>query len=366
MKKCNSCGAIVADGDRFCSECGSSDTAFIPEEPAVQQPADAPLQQPAYTAPQPDPAPQAPFYGQPGGQAAPQQPYPAGGYAQPNTPPANGAQGYYQQANGQPGYGAQPGGSYPPAGNGFPPAGNYQQPGAYPYASGQPNYAPAVPIKKKKNVGMIIGIVLGVLFILFGILVFIGARVAKTELEKLDPETYIDEIFSELENELSENTAPTVSYTRGELVGDVYTNEWAGIRFTLPEGFINGSEEDYDKGSDIYTDACLVAEDDDDNGISFLVEEKGGFRGMTEDDFLTDITEDALDEETISDGWSFGDAYSMEIAGETYRAVKMSHSMTSAYEEIIACRIYDDHMLCFICYGETEIVDGFFESITTP
>lgn len=351
MKKCNSCGAMVPDDSRFCSECGSSDIVSIPEEPVVQQPTPAPQPAPTYSQPAPQPAPQ-------------QTAYPAGGYAQPAAPADNSAQGSYQQAAPQPGYGA-------PAGNPVPPAGGVQQPGAYPYAA-QPN---AAPVKKKKKTGLVIAIVLGVLFIIGAIVLFIGARIAKKALENMDPNAYIDELISEFEDGLIDDTtpadqtddgAPAVAYTKGELVGDVYTNEWAGIRFTLPEGFVNGSAEDYDDSSDLYTDACLVAEDNDDNGISFIIEEAGGFAGKSEEDFLTDITEDSLDEDMVSQGWAFGDFYSMPIAGSSYRAIKLSNAYTDAFEEIIACRIYNDHMLCFICYGDTDIIDGFFDSITTP
>ena len=87
---------------------------------------------------------------------------------------------------------------------------------------------------------------------------------------------------------------------------------------------------------------------------------------MTEEDFLTGLTEDTLDEEMTSNGWSFGDVYSMEIAGQSYSAIKMSNAYTDVFEQIIACRVYDDHMLCFICYGDTGVIDSFFDSITTP
>ena len=355
MRKCNSCGAILPDDSRFCTECGGSDIVPIPEEPAVQQPAPAPQPAPSYPRPDPQPAPQQPTY-------------PAGGNIQPAAPANNGQQGYYQQAASQPGYGAPAGNAAPPAGN------NYQQPGAYPYAA-QPNYAPAAPVKKKKKTGLIIAIVLGVLFIIGAVILFVGARLAKKALEEIDPNAYIDELISEFEDGLIDETtadgqtdddgAPAVAYTKGELVGDVYTNEWAGIRFTLPENFVNGDEEDYDDSSDIYTDACLVAEYDN-NGISFLIEESGGYTGMDEDGYLTYLTEDALDDDMVSQGWAFGSTYSMPIAGENYRAIKMSNSATDAFEEIIACRIYNDHMLCFICYGDTATIDGFFDSITTP
>ncbi|MBQ6065939.1 MAG: zinc-ribbon domain-containing protein [Clostridia bacterium] len=355
MRKCNSCGALLPDDSRFCSECGSSDIVSIPEEPVAQQPAPAPQPAPSY--PQPDPQP------------APQQPsYPAGGYAQPAAPANNGQQGYYQQAAPQSGYNAPSGGSHP-AGNAVPPAGGYQQPGAYPYAAAQPN---AAPVKKKKHTGLIIVIVLGVLFIIGAVILFVGARIAKKALENMDPNAYIDELISEFEDGLivdttpaADDTTPAVAYTKGELVGDVYTNEWAGIRFTLPENFVNGSAEDYDDSSDPYTDACLVAEYDN-NGISFLIEEPDGYSGMGVEDYLKYLTEDALDEDMTSQGWSFGDIYSMTIAGESYRAIKMSNSQTDVFEEIIACRIYNDRMLCFICYGDTAVIDAFFAGVTTP
>ena len=56
MKKCNSCGAMVPDDSRFCSECGSSDIVSIPEEPVVQQPTPAPQPAPTYSQPAPQPA----------------------------------------------------------------------------------------------------------------------------------------------------------------------------------------------------------------------------------------------------------------------------------------------------------------------
>lgn len=352
MKKCNSCGALIPDDSRFCTECGSSDIVSVTNEATVAPPVnEAPSSQP-YAAPQPSAATQQPTYA-------------AGGY-QSAAPVGNSPQqGFYQQAaaSNAPTGGAYNGGNVPPAGA------PYQQPGAYSYAAGQPNYTPAPPVKKKKKTGLIIAIVLGVLFILGAVILFVGARLAKKAMEEFDPNAYIDELISEFEDGIVEDGTdeiiPAAAYTKGELVGDVYTNEWAGITFTLPEGFVNGSAEDYDDSSDIYTDACLIAEDED-NGISFITIGSDGYEDMTEDDYLTYVTEDMLDEEMTSQGWSFGTAYSMPIAGANYRALKMTNTNTDAFEEIIACRIYDDHMLCFICYGNTATVDAFFDSVTTP
>ena len=356
MKKCNSCGAILPDDSRFCSECGSSDIVSIPEEPVAQQPA------PSYPRPDPQPAPQQPSY-------------PAGGNIQPAAPANNGAQGYYQQAA-QPGCNAPAGGSYP-AGNAAPPVGNnYQQPGAYPYAA-QPNYAPAAPVKKKKKTGLIILIVLCVLLILFGILAFVVARFVKSKMEEFDPDTLVDELISEFEDGLIDETtadgqtdddgAPAVAYTKGELVGDVYTNEWAGLKITIPDGYTNADADTYTDYSDERTDAAFIVTYGDDDGEYLLLLEDISHisREVTETEYLEIITENWLDEEDIASGWTLSDEYTVTIAGEQYKAMKMQHDATD-YTQMAACRVYDGHVILFLCWSPDGDTTAFLNSITTP
>ena len=347
MRKCNSCGAILPDDSRFCSECGGSDIVSIPEEPVVQQPAPAPQPAPSY--PQPDPQP------------APQQPsYPAGGNIQPAAPANNGQQGYYQQSAFQPGYGA-------PAGGAVPPAGGVQQPGAYPYAP-QPNYAPAAPVKKKKHTGLIIVIVLGVLLVLLGVIVFIGARIAKKALEEMDPNAYIDELISEFEEGLIvDDTTPAAAYTKGELVGDVYTNEWARLKIRIPDGYANAGADMYTKYSDERTDAAFIVTHGDDDGEYLLLLEDISYisREVTETEYLENITEYWLDEEDVANGWTLSDEYALTIAGRQYKALKMQNDATD-YTQMAACRIYDDHVICFLCWSPDGDTTAFLNSITTP
>lgn len=394
MKKCNSCGALVADDSRFCSECGSSDIISLPSEAPVQPPVQPPVNEPApaapaaapsyaqpasqpaqpYEQPAQQPAPQyaQPAAPQPTPQPAPQQPNnTAGGYP-PAAPANNGTQDYYRQAQtpsgNAPAGGYYTGGNVPPAGGSVPPAGAaYQQPGAYPYAAGQQNYASAPPVKKKKKTGLIIAIVLGVLFIFGAIVLFIGARIAKKALEDMDPNAYIDELISEFESGLIDETSPAVPYTKGELSGDVYTNEWAGLQFTIPEGFVNGSAADYADNSDDRTDAGFTTASDDDNGEFLLLFEDVSdiSDGVTETQYLDIVTKDWVTEEDAADGWMLTDYYSMTVAGETYLAAKMSNSRTD-FVQVISCRVYDDHVLCFLCWAAEDEVDAFFDSITTP
>lgn len=356
MKKCNTCGAVVADDSRFCCECGSSDIAPLPDEAPVR----APVNEPTSAAP---PAAQAAPYGQPS-PPAPQPNGTAGGYP-PAAPANNGGQSFYSQA--QTPSGAAPSGGYYGSGS-IPPAGApYPQQNAYPYASGQPDYTPAQPAKKQKKTGMIIAIVLGVLFILGAIVLAIGARIVKKEMEEFDPEGYIDEIIGEFEDGLTEDAAPAVPYTKGALEGDVYTNEWAGLRFTIPEGFVNGSAADYEDNSDDRTEAGFVTSSDNEDGEFLLLFEDVSdiSGGVTETQYLDIVTENWVTEEDEENGWKLSDYYTVTIAGEIYRAARMSNDLTE-YVQVMACRSFDDHMLCFLCWATADEVDDFFNGITAP
>ena len=223
MKKCNSCGALVADDSRFCTECGSSDIVPIPvdqpeqtypepQAPAPQQPAPQPYDAGGY--PQPGSDGSQGYYQQP--QPVP-QPYDTGSYPPPAQPYNDGSQGYYPQPQ-QPDPQPYNTGSYPPPAQPYNDGtqGYYQQqqqPGnPYPFASGQYNRQPD---GKKKKTGLIIAIVLGVIFLFFAVVVFIGARLVKKQLEQMDPNAYIDELISEFEEGF--DLEPSVPYSKGTL-----------------------------------------------------------------------------------------------------------------------------------------------------
>ena len=365
---------MTPDDARFCSECGSGDLTNLPDpasEPAAQpftppQPAqvDAP---PQFSAPAGAPAPNAPqsFYQQaPAAEANATGGYYAAGNTQPGSQQAANP---YPQANGyqQPGANQQPG--YQQQGYQQP---GYQQPGGvYPNA-GQPNYTPAPPVKKKKT-GLIIAIVLGVLFLLFVILVAVGVKIFKTkveqELDNFDPNEYVSEIFGDIFDEETEEDAPAVPYTEGTLTGNVYTNEWAGLCFTIPEGFKNGSSEDYEEYTDERTDAALICAADNDEGeLLLLLEDVSDITdGITEEEYLDIVTDDWVDEEDEADGWTLSEYYWITIGGERYLAAKMSNDL-SDFVQMIATRNYDNHMVCFLCWGEETVVDSFLSSVTVP
>ena len=366
MKKCNSCGAVMADDCRFCAECGSSDIITLPEEPAFRPPLTEPI-----PAPQPTPPQQSATTGYPTGGYTPAQ-APTGygapdSYQQAQTPaaPANSAQGYYAQAQTPAApTGGYAGGSVPPSGGYVPPAGNGWQQPTYPFASGQPGYTPTQPVKKK-HTGLIIAIVLGVLFILLSILVFVGARIVRKQLADFDPNDYINGIINEFEEDWEEGVSGP--YSKGTLTGNVYVNEWAGLRFPMPAGFTNGSAEEYADYSDDYVDAAFVTAESDVGGFILLLEDMDGSADdLTEKEYLDLITDEWLDEELISYGYYLTDPASMTIADKPFLSRTMQTDGAGSIVQKVACRIYDDHVICFICWGADSTLDAFFHSITTP
>ena len=338
MKKCNSCGSLFPDEGRFCPECGGADAVILPDNAAPAAP-----EAPAVPA-----QPQAPVqdaYQPPQGNYIPPQSAPAGQYAPP--------QGEY----------APPQGAYqPPQGEYAPPQGAYQ-PGA------QAAYAAPPAQPKKKHTGCLIAaIIAGVLLVILAvILVLIGKTVKKgmEDLSNADPNELVSELFGDIFTE--EDETPAAPYTKGTLENNVYTNEWAGLTFELPENLTDGTDADYEKYTDDYTDACLVTDDESEEGqVLLLVEDVARVdEDYAADDYLDIITENWLEEGDEEDGWAKSDPYTQAVAGKDYRLVKLSNEELD-FVQLAACRNLDGKMICLLVWGTEDSVEEFLDSVTAP
>lgn len=343
MKKCTSCGSLFPDEGRFCPECGGADAVLIPDEPAA----------PAAPAP------------------APQQPEPVQGAYQPPVQPEPAPQGFNQPDPAQQGYYQPPyQPEQPPVQNTYQPPvqGAYQPPtGEYAAPQGAASYAAPPQQPKKKKTGCLIAVIIvGVLFLIVAIAIAIGAKkVAKEMQEELDPNSIIDEFLDELAPD--SDTDATVEYTKGELNGDVYVNEWAGLQFAIPEGLTDGSTADYEKYTDEHTDACLVTDDDSEEGqVLLLIEDVSRVNiHYPPDDYLAIITENWLEEGDEEQGWAKTDPYSKTIAGEGYRLVALTNENLD-FTQLAACRCVDGKMICILAWGTGSDVEDFLNSIEKP
>ena len=64
-----------------------------------------------------------------------------------------------------------------------------------------------------------------------------------------------------------------VEYTKGTFENNIYTNEWANIRLTVPEGYTEGNKVNYDSFSDDGTAECglyLISPQNEMYAVNFM------------------------------------------------------------------------------------------------
>ena len=276
---------------------------------------------------------------------------PAAPPAQPSDPQARPA--------GQTG-GCSPAGGVPSTGGPVPPAVNpYPRPGAYPFPSEPAGPVPAPPVKKKKT-GLIVGAVSAVLVLALAVSVAFGIKAVKDRWGGAGS-------GGNGGTSVGDRQDATPPYTKGELKGNVYTNEWAGVRFPIPEGFVNGSAKDYEDSEDGLTETGFSTSSESDDGLFLLMFEDVGYidGDVTAEEYIDIISEDWLEEGDEENGWYLTDSFPLTIAGKTYQAKEMDNEWID-YTQIAACRVYDGRVICFFCWSGTETVQAFFDSVTAP
>ena len=145
---CRNCGEELKEGAKFCGSCGAKvEPAAAPAEPAVSE-------QPAYTVPEPNTAPENAAPPTDGYQPPQPEYYSAG---QPAPPP------YYAPNS------APPQGQYGQPPYGAPAPGQYGQP---PY--GAPGYGMQPQPKKKSKAGIIIGIIVVVIVAIIAVVIVVS------------------------------------------------------------------------------------------------------------------------------------------------------------------------------------------------
>ena len=144
----------------------------------------------------------------------------------------------------------------------------YQQPWQPPVPQNQP---------KKKKTGLIIAIVAAVLVVLAGI-----GMVAEKVLQEQGYGYYEDDGDSGYDfniggNNSSSNNddiAEAIKYTKGSFDGTTYINDWADIRFALPEGFSDADSATYMAAENSNTECGMYFMADDTMGLIYICYEK--------------------------------------------------------------------------------------------
>ena len=293
MKKCNMCNRVVNDDAAFCTNCGSN--SFTPVNNAPQQGAP---QQGFGNAPQ---------------QGAPQQ-----GFG--NAP---------QQGAPQQGFGNAPQQGVPQQNFGNAPQNGFGVPTPPPVVNNTP--------AKKSKKGLIIGLSIGggVLLIII-ILIIIGATAEK----KYQSEDYGASYQSTTEAQDNTDSQEDLSYTKGILSGNTYTNDWLNCTVQFDENWQKASEKKYASYEDSYTECLLYLVSNNNESMVITATNAAGtkYTSLTCEDFIKYQT-DALGQKfNITDK---SEVSSFFYGGNEYKSQVMCVNLSGIdiYYEICCAKI---------------------------
>lgn len=196
------------------------------------------------------------------------------------------------------------------------------QQGVSPDGMGNPPQEAVEEQPPKKKTGLVVGIVAAVLIIL-GVIGANAPRIlALLGHYSSNDDGAISDIFSPEED-------TDAAYTKGTFDGSVYTNEWADIQFTLPEGFSNAGEELYASAENDVTQCGAYFIANDTSGIIYICYEKlPAYPAYTEEQYMDAVMESLKNITSIT--YQLPSSYSeMTIAGNSY--IKAVCGFTNEY-----------------------------------
>ncbi len=141
-----------------------------------------------------------------------------------------------------------------------------------------------------------------------------------------------------------DNTPPTVDYTKGSVSNNVYTNEWANIKFELDSTWKEGPASDYKTYENTTTDCGLIAGIATEGRQFAIVFEKDITKSYDEKEYLDNATK-MLSGVT---GYTYGDYYKKTVAGKEYLGVDITLNANgvTVYQAMFV-KLYDGRFIAF-------------------
>ena len=127
---------------------------------------------------------------------------------------------------------------------------------------------PIKPVKKKRSVGKMIAIIAAVILVFFLFIIMISSG----------------------SSDESTNNIPMVEYTTGEIVDNIYYNEWADLKIVIPDGYVNASEELYNSKESETSDYLLMIQDSLGSNMIIQTESMDEYSYMSEEDCLDELS----------------------------------------------------------------------------
>lgn len=183
-----------------------------------------------------------------------------------------------------------------------------------------------------------------------------------------------NEKVENVDNEGDDNSESTAKFDRGEWEGNQYINNFADIKFNLPEGWDKASDEDIAElmnvGSELLNeDQQKLAElaeqttvygmvvNDPSTSASVMVSIEKPVLKVTPEYYLTSVKQQLENLEAMN--YVVGEQYTAEIAGEEYYAMDSQVSGYPVYQTYFV-KAVDDYIVGIII---TTTADGQQEEI---
>lgn len=242
-----------------------------------------------------------------------------------------------------------------------------QQP--YNYGMNHPQYQQPVVAPqtqpKKKNAGMIIGIVAAII-----VLAVIG-RVAQEVFRDLgygngDGNDYTssynfgqnDSSSDDDTNSTTDNNVSDVkTYNKGAVVDGWYVNEWANMRFDTNGSWTDGSVEEYGAYEEDPNTECGIILNEADNGkrLDICFEKLNGPSAFITEEGYLDIITSKLEQQYTDAGitCAVDDYFDTTIAGEKFKTVKFTFD-GSTMIQAFHVRKYDGYIIAVVVMAQDD------------
>ena len=249
-------------------------------------------------------------------------------------------------------------------------------PQTYNYGANQQVYQPAPQNQpKKKNTGLIFGIIAAVLIVL----AIIGSVAEKAfhnqgygssggdnnpsynfgEIGN-NSSTNNNETENQNNNTEGNNDSNTVSYNKGTFADGVYVNDWANMRYDAGSIWTDGSADEYASYEGDPNTECGVILNDATNGKQLVIcfEKLTGINVLINEDTYLDAATSGLKDQYASMNLTceMSDYYDTTIAGEKYRTVRMSFEGTTMVQDFHVRKL--DNYIIFVAVTAQDNFDA--------
>lgn len=167
------------------------------------------------------------------------------------------------------------------------------------------------------------------------------------------------------------NQESGVEYTKGELVNNVYYNEWADLKVAIPEGYSNATEDEYSNSTDEVSDCLLIFYEPSGDNMIISAQDISSYPNISVDTYLDSIMENMENDVSIVFGSENVDITywvnkeRVQLHGYTY--VQLSYQIAikgegqSRIQNIYARKI-DNRIIMFITSVDTEAENKYLLS----